>query len=684
MNRDIRRVGGYFLAAAGCVLGLSCGASDDGGGGVTNPITSVSVSPTSATLTSLGATQLLSATVSGTTASAQVTWTSDAPTVVDIQGSGASVTATARSIGVAHITATSSGHSGAATITVAIPDVALTVKTTGNGNGVITSTPAGINCTSTAGVSGGTCTASFPFGSTVALSAVPASGHTFVAWTGGCTGTTTCSVSLSAANEVIANFAAAPVTIALSANPTVGGTVVGGGSYAVGNPTTVTATPSAGYLFVNWTEGGEIVSTAANYQFIATTNRTLVANFTQNGFTIAVSANPPAGGSVGGGGTYALNGAVVVTAAPNSGYAFTNWTEAGAIVSTSAAYQFDASANRTLVANFIQQTFTITLIAGTGGTVSGGGSVAAGGTVSVIATPSNGFSFVNWTENGAVVSTAATYQFSATANRTLTANFSAAPTFAITVSSNPSAGGTVSGGGAYPANTPVSVIATPNAGFTFANWTENGSVVSTSDHYAFAATAVRTLVANFTPVTSATITVSANPPDGGTVSGGGTFDVDAGVTVMATPAAGYTFTGWTENGTVVATNATYFFVVAGNRTLVANFSQMPSFTILVAAAPVEGGTVTGGGTFAANASVTVTATASPGFVFVSWREDGVLVSTSASYTFTATASRTLFANFDEISPAQHNRKPPAKNVSTPAQCSASAKNCPRPPVKPRP
>ena len=66
------------------------------------------------------------------------------------------------------------------------------------------------------------------------------------------------------------------------------------------------------------------------------------------------------------------------------------------------------------------------------------------------------------------------------------------------------------------------VTATAATGYTFANWTENGSVVSTNASYTFSVNAYRTLVAHFTQNTY-TVTVAANPTNGGTVSGGGTF-----------------------------------------------------------------------------------------------------------------------------------------------------------------
>jgi len=71
-----------------------------------------------------------------------------------------------------------------------------------------------------------------------------------------------------------------------------------------------------------------------------------------------------------------------------------------------------------------------------------------------------------------------------------------------------------------------------------------------------------------------------------------------------------------------------------------------AYRISVSADPTEGGTVTGGGYYEQNASVTVTATANEHYSFVRWMEGSTEVSTSASYTFTATAHRTLVAVFE--------------------------------------
>lgn len=78
--------------------------------------------------------------------------------------------------------------------------------------------------------------------------------------------------------------------------------------------------------------------------------------------------------------------------------------------------------------------------------------------------------------------------------------------------------------------------------------------------------------------TTYTIGVSANPAEGGMVSGGGTYDEGSTCTVTATANSGYTFANWTENDTVVSSNASYSFTVTGNRNLVANFSDSSQYT----------------------------------------------------------------------------------------------------------
>ena len=143
-------------------------------------------------------------------------------------------------------------------------------------------------------------------------------------------------------------------TVNVSANPSNGGVVTGGGTYQQGQSCTVTAIANDGYSFNNWTENDNVVSSDANYTFTITGSRTLVAHFSANSqnYTISVSANPSNGGTVSGGGNYQEGQSCTVTATANSNYTFTNWTENGSVVSTQANYIFTVNGNRTLMANF--------------------------------------------------------------------------------------------------------------------------------------------------------------------------------------------------------------------------------------------------------------------------------------------------------------------------------------------
>ncbi|MEA2691598.1 MAG: hypothetical protein QOJ16_985, partial [Acidobacteriota bacterium] len=87
------------------------------------------------------------------------------------------------------------------TATFTSPQFTLTVSAAGTGSGMVTSSPAGINC-------GAMCSASYGSGTPVTLSAAPAAGSTFTGWSGSCTGTGSCGVTMNAARSVTATFTA--------------------------------------------------------------------------------------------------------------------------------------------------------------------------------------------------------------------------------------------------------------------------------------------------------------------------------------------------------------------------------------------------------------------------------------------------------------------------------------------
>ncbi|MEQ1853823.1 MAG: cadherin-like beta sandwich domain-containing protein, partial [Chthoniobacteraceae bacterium] len=324
------------------------------------------------------------------------------------------------------------------------------------------------------------------------------------------------------------------VTVSAVALPPTDGTVASGGNKPAGSSVTLVATPSAGCDFVNWTEAATPVSTSETYTFTAGADRTLVANFTRRSYTLTTTASHPAGGATSGGGTFSHGIQVSLAASPAVGYRFTDWTENGTRVSESPTMRFPAEGPRSLVANFTPATYAVNVSAErtSEGTVSGGGVFTHGATVRLVATPVRGHTFLHWSENGSPINRSTTLTFQASGNRSLVAAFAAdlipggsyvggPPTIGssggsievisttiglislhsgplVTTSVSPANAGSVVGGGRVNSSASVTVLATPRAGRTFANWTENGVVVSNSESYTFTPTADRMLVANFT------------------------------------------------------------------------------------------------------------------------------------------------------------------------------------------
>ena len=375
------------------------------------------------------------------------------------------------------------------------------------------------------------------------------------------------------------------VTLTLSSNPAAGGSVSGAGTFDKGSSVNITATHNEGYSFTNWTEGTNVVSENANYTFTITESRELVANFTENApdqFTVELSENPAEGGTTTGGGAYDSGESVTVSASANEGYSFTNWSEGTNVVSENESYTFTITENRELVANFTEnapEQFTVELTENPaeGGTTTGDGTYDSGESVTVSASGNEGYSFTNWTEGTNVVSENASYTFTITRNRELVANFTENPPeqFIVELSSNPAEGGTTNGGGTYDLDASVTVTASANEGYSFTNWSEGTNVVSENENYTFTITENRELVANFSenPPEQFIVELSANPAEGGTTNGGGTYDLDALVNISANANEGYSFTNWSEGTNIVSENENYTFTITENRELVANFTE---------------------------------------------------------------------------------------------------------------
>lgn len=138
-----------------------------------------------------------------------------------------------------------------------------------------------------------------------------------------------------------------------------------------------------------------------------------------------------------------------------------------------------------------------------GGIAVGGGNLEEGAEAAVTAFPSNGYEFTEWRENGAAVSTDASYRFTVTGNRALTAVFTqTAVYYTVATAVEPSGGGAASGYGSYEAGTSVTVTASPGEGYSFSAWKENGVAVSENAAYTFTISGNRSLTAVFVKETA--------------------------------------------------------------------------------------------------------------------------------------------------------------------------------------
>lgn len=146
--------------------------------------------------------------------------------------------------------------------------------------------------------------------------------------------------------------------------------------------------------------------------------------------------------------------------------------------------------------------------------------------------------------------------------------------------------------------------------------------------------------------------VSVTASGNGSVSGGGRFTAGQTCTLHATPDAEASFVAWkrgSASGETLSTNANYSFEVVDNIQIVGVFQggPTPHYQINVSASPAGYGTVSGGGSKEEGSSCTVVASPASGKAFQRWTENGQTVSTSASYTFTVNAARTLVAVFGD-------------------------------------
>jgi len=335
-------------------------------------------------------------------------------------------------------------------------------------------------------------------GTVVNLTATPAVNFQFSGWSGACSGTGACSVTMDAAKSVTATFTLKQFALVLA---TIGsGTITAsplpvGGTYGAGTVVSLTAIPAANFQFTGWS-GACSGSSSCNVTMDAT--KSVTATFTLKQFVLTlatvgsgtITASPlPVGG------TYGAGTVVSLTANPAANFQFTGWSGA---CSGSSSCSVTMDATKSVTATFTLKQFALTLATVGSGTITANpspvnGTYGAGTAVALTATPASGSQFSGW--SGACSGTGAC-SVTMDAAKSVTATFAAVPPpppaqFTLTLTSvgdgsiapqpapltpagtatlalAATAGGQVSG--KYNAGTVVTLTPVPAAGSRFSGW----------------------------------------------------------------------------------------------------------------------------------------------------------------------------------------------------------------------
>ena len=344
---------------------------------------------------------------------------------------------------------------------------------------------------------------------------------------------------------------------------------------------------------------------------------------------IEVSAASTECGEVSGGGTYVDRTNCTVTATANEGYSFICWSEYGETVSTEATYTFMVSGNRSLVAYFYNYTsgaYTYIDLGLPNGTLWATCNVGSD-------TPEGYGSYFAWGETQPKSTYDwSTYQHCNGSNRTLTKYC------------NNSYYG-------YNGFTDDLTILLPEDDAAMANWGGEWRMPTSEEWQELMDNTINTVATINGNKGRLFIATNGNGlflpaagyiDDNGLDEVGSSGDYWSSSLNTSTPYYAWNFRIYMRGYDMFSSN----YRDSGRPVrAVRSGSQNVSFNINTTTHPTDSGTVTGDGTYQQGQNCTLTATANTGYYFVNWTENGEVVSTDATYTFTVQADRTLVANF---------------------------------------
>ena len=495
--------------------------------------------------------------------------------------------------------------------------------------------------------SGGSVTGSgsFSHGSNPSISATPDTGYSFIGWNGEGTADPNASsttVDMSEARTLSASFSLNSYDLTVLAGS--GGSVTGSGSFSHGSNPSISATSDTGYSFNGWSGEGTADPNASSTTVDMSQARILSASFSLNSYDLTVLAG--SGGSVSGSGSFSHGTNPSISATPDTGYSFNGWNGEGIADPSAPSTTVDMSQARSLSASFSLNSYDLTVLAESGGSVSGSGSFPHGSLVNVSATPNSGYSFVQWVGAGISDSTAPNTTLIMNSDQSITAQFaqSEQSLFSLVLQANPQSSGILIGDGNYPQDQNVSISAEPIAGYSFDRWEGYPINNSPDSNTSLILDSNITITAHFTRLN---YLINLDSPGGGTVTGTGTYAFGSEANLSAEASTGYQFDYWNGTGIPDPLAPVFSLTVSQDLSLEAIFSPLP-YTLTLNGSLGGSASFSGTNPFSYDSNVSITATANAGYTFTGWTGLGVANSDASSTTVHITQDRNLSATFETV------------------------------------